>query len=134
VPLAALADPEAVPRTAAGALGLREAAGANPVEALAAALQSEPTLLVLDNCEHLVAPCADLIGLLLAACPSLAVVTTSRVALHVPAEHVYAIPSLGSHPWRQASGRSREGSEASDLFLDRAATVAPVYGSGAVNL
>ena len=134
VPLAALTEANAVPRTTAGALGLREATGTNPIEALAAALRSERTLLVLDNCEHLVAACADLIGRLLAACPSLAVLTTSRVALHVPAEHVYAIPSLGFHPSGHTSGRRREGSEATDLFLDRAATVAPVYGGGAVNL
>ncbi len=134
VPLTAVADPEAVPRTTAGALGLREVAGAYPVEALAAALRVHPTLLVLDNCEHLVAPCADLIGSLLVVCPTLVVLVTSRSALHLPVEQVYAIPSLGSHPSGYVSGHPREGSEAIELFLDRAATVAPVYASGLVDV
>ena len=61
---------------------------------LAVALGDQPSLLVLDNCEHLVAACAELVAELLAANPSTSVLATSREPLGVPGEITWRVPSL----------------------------------------
>ena len=94
VELAPLADPNAVGRAALAALGAREVPGAPVVHQLAVELGDQPALLVLDNCEHLVAACADLVTALLSANPSTSVLTTSREPLGVPGEITWRVPSM----------------------------------------
>jgi predicted ATPase/class 3 adenylate cyclase/DNA-binding CsgD family transcriptional regulator len=94
VELAPLADPSAVGRAALAALGARETPGAPAVQQLAVELGDQPSLLVLDNCEHLVAGCAELVAGLLAANPSASVLTTSREPLGVPGEITWRVPSM----------------------------------------
>ena len=94
VELAPLADPNAVGRAALAALGAREVPGAPVVHQLAVELGDQPSLLVLDNCEHLVAACADLVTALLLANPSTSVLTTSREPLGVPGEITWRVPSM----------------------------------------
>jgi predicted ATPase len=65
---------------------VRETPAQLPAEALVAVLRSKQLLLVLDNCEHLVAACAQLSETLLRACPQLRILATSREPLHVPGE------------------------------------------------
>ena len=97
----------------AGAIGLTGPSGPQAVLAVVNALRDQDALLVLDNCEHLAAACAELMTTLLEACSRLSILATSRVALGVPGERVYAVPPMGA--------------EAKDLFLDRALAVAPAY-------
>ena len=66
----------------------------DPRRDLAAALAQPGTVLVLDNCEHLADEMADLIGLLLGACPDLRVLATSRRPLDLAAEHVHRLEAL----------------------------------------
>jgi predicted ATPase/class 3 adenylate cyclase/Tfp pilus assembly protein PilF len=99
VELAALADPALVPQTVAVALGVREAAGSVPggrslTQTLVDYLRPRHTLLVLDNCEHLLSACAQLADSLLHACPDLRILTTSRAALGIAGELTYRVPSL----------------------------------------
>lgn len=61
---------------------------------IAEQLGDAPTLLVLDNCEHLISSVADLVAFLVASTPSVRLLTTSRAPLDVPGEHVYALDSL----------------------------------------
>src|SRR5262252_8628713 len=82
VPLAPLRDPELVLPAIAQALGVREVVGQPILERLQVALRARRLLLVLDNCEHLLAA-APLVGELLGACPGLTVLATSRAPLHV---------------------------------------------------
>ncbi len=98
VELAALADPALVPATVAAALDLREAPGASFTATLADTLQARRLLLVLDNCEHLVAACADLAARLLRACPHLQILATSREALGMAGETVWRLPPLSLPP------------------------------------
>ncbi len=101
VELAALADPTLVPATVAAALALRELPGASFTEAMAAladTLQARRMLLVLDNCEHLVAACAGLAARLLRACPHLQILATSREALGIAGETVWRLPPLSLPP------------------------------------
>ena len=64
-------------------------------EAVAAAIGDSPALVVLDNSEHLVAGCADLVASLLAANLSVSMLTTSREPLGVPGEVSWRVPSMG---------------------------------------
>ena len=92
VELAPLADPEAVGRAALAAIGAREMPGATAIHQLAVELGDQPSLLVLDNCEHLIAGCAELVAGLLAANPSTSVLATSREPLGVPGEINFGSP------------------------------------------
>jgi non-specific serine/threonine protein kinase len=94
VELAALAEPGLVPGVVAQVLGLREEVGRPLSATLTAHLKDKHLLLVLDNCEHLVAACAALASALLRACPHLRILATCREALEVAGEQRYRVPSL----------------------------------------
>ena len=93
VALAPLVDPGLVPSVVADALGLREAGDRPLVEHLTAFLRPKELLLVLDNLEHLLTA-APLVTRLLAACPGLTVLATSRELLRVAGEHAFLVPPL----------------------------------------
>jgi non-specific serine/threonine protein kinase len=120
VELAPLADAELLPQQVLGALGLREEAGQAPADTLAAHLRGRHVLVVLDNCEHLVAASADLAERLLRSCPGLTILATSREPLGVPGESAWRVPSL-----------SPEGARA--LFTERARSVRPDFQASGVD-
>ncbi len=128
VALAPLADPALVPQAVAAALDVPEAPGRALALTLADALRPRCLLLVLDNCEHLVAACARLADDLLGACPRLTILATSREALGIAGETVWPVPPLalpgrGALPPLEAAARS----EAVALFVDRARAVTPDF-------
>jgi non-specific serine/threonine protein kinase len=92
VELAPLADAQLVPQFVAAVLGVREHPGRPLSAVLADALQSRQVLIVLDNCEHIVAACADLAHTLLRSCPDVRILSTSREALGVTGEAVWLDP------------------------------------------
>jgi predicted ATPase/class 3 adenylate cyclase len=92
VELASVVDPDDVADAIALTLGV--GAVTDPLAAAAALLAGNDTLLVVDNCEHVVDTAAAAIDALTAACPRLVVVSTSREALGVDGEHVVAVGSL----------------------------------------
>jgi non-specific serine/threonine protein kinase len=94
VDLAALADPPLVASAVAAVLGLREEPRRAHLDTLIDHLKARDLLLVLDNCEHLVAACAALAEALLRACLGLHILATSREGLEVAGEHLYRVPSL----------------------------------------
>jgi predicted ATPase/DNA-binding SARP family transcriptional activator len=114
VDLAPLADGELLAQQAAAALHVAERAGVSPRELLIDTICEERTLLVLDNCEHLVDGCAELADALLRACPRLAIIATSREALGVASETAWLVPPLAS-------------AEAVQLFVDRAQATLPSF-------
>ncbi|HEU5473623.1 MAG TPA: BTAD domain-containing putative transcriptional regulator [Actinophytocola sp.] len=118
VDLSAVTDPAPA---VMGALGLREAAllpspdGApDIVERLVAALADRPVLLVLDNCEHVIAEAAGLAQRLLTGCPRLRILATSREPLGITGESLHPLPALEIE-WAET------------LFADRAAAVRPGF-------
>ncbi len=121
VELAPLADPALLPSPVAAGLGVSLPSDADPVEALARAIGTRELLLVLDNCEHLVNAAAELAAGLLARCPGLRILATSREPLHIDGEIAWRAPSL-SLP---ADDNDLLTSEAVRLFVDRAAAAAP---------
>ncbi|WP_328952936.1 BTAD domain-containing putative transcriptional regulator [Kitasatospora purpeofusca] len=120
VELAALpADAADLAQAVAAALGLRQVAGpaahrAGPGPALAAALRDRRVLLVLDNCEHVIEPAADLVSDLLDGAPGLTVLATSRESLRLPGEAVFPVAPL-------------DPAAAAQLFVERAAAAAPGF-------
>ncbi|UNS97942.1 regulator [Streptomyces tubbatahanensis] len=85
---------ELLAATVADALGLSDHTSRMPLDALCAWVAERPVLLILDSCEHLVPQCRHLIERLLADCPRMRVLTTSREALGVAAETVLTVPPL----------------------------------------
>ena len=85
-------------------------------------------LLILDNCEHLIAACALMAGRLLEACPDLRILATSREPLRVPGEVTWRVPSLAlPGTGRRASVEELGRYESVRLFCERAADVAPGF-------
>lgn len=93
VPLAPLTDPDLVASAVATTLAVREQGNQGLADLLKEHLRARELLLVLDNFEHVV-EAAPLVGELLAACPRLKVLATSRTVLRLAAEHDYAVPPL----------------------------------------
>ncbi len=108
----------------AKALGLREEPGRSLAETLTDFLKSKSLLLVLDNCEHLVASCAQLVNDLLRACPNLRVLATSRESLGIGGEALWRVSSL-THPKLPPCPplESLTQYEAVRLFIERATAV-----------
>jgi len=84
---------------------------------------SRNLLLILDNCEHLIEPCARLVAALLRDAPGLRVLVTSREPLRIDGEQTYFLPPL-TLPQR---GTQVDGSEALDLFIERARQPQPEF-------
>jgi predicted ATPase/class 3 adenylate cyclase len=133
VELAPLTDPSLVPQTVAATLGVREQAGRPVTQTLQEYLRTRMLLLVLDNCEHLVAACAALAEGLLRACPNLRIMATSREALGIAGETTWRVPSLSLPDPRQPGSGAAELAavlpqyEAVRLFIDRALAVSPGF-------
>ncbi|MGQ0575720.1 MAG: ATP-binding protein [Pseudonocardia sp.] len=114
VELAALTDGRLVPALVAQALGVRERPGATPHDTLVAALRERGTLIVLDNCEHLLDAAAQTVATLLRSCPWLRVLATSRQPLGVAGELVWRVPPM-------------DPDDAAALFTDRARLRQPAF-------
>jgi len=134
VELGALSDPARVPQAVASALGVREVAGRPLLEALVDYLKGRRLLLVLDDCEHLVAACAHLTETLLRACPDLQILATSREVLNIAGEVTFPVPSLSvPDPQPVFSLEHLVLYEAVRLFVDRAMLAQPAFALTARN-
>jgi len=124
VGLASLSDPKLVPEALASALGVREAPDRSLTEALVEHLKTKKTLLILDNCEHLVEEFAALADALLRACPELEILATSREPLRIGGEATWVVPSLPlPDPRRLPPAGELASYEAVRLFVERAKAV-----------
>ncbi|MDU0305535.1 ATP-binding protein, partial [Streptomyces sp. PAL114] len=115
VDLVPVTDPHRVSAAVAAALGTGEQPGHAVDDAVLTTLADHRALLVLDNCEHLRDGVAPFVERLLAACPHLKVLATSRARLMVPFERAFPVPPL--------SCEDGDESDAVALFMDRAAAV-----------
>jgi predicted ATPase/Tfp pilus assembly protein PilF/DNA-binding XRE family transcriptional regulator len=127
VPLAPIAEPALVGDAIARQLELHLLTSEKLVEALVGRLCERPTLLVLDNFEH-VLPAATLVAGLLSMCPSLRVLVTSRTRIHVRGEHELVVPPLAL-PESTESPPALELSRfaAISLFIHRARAAKPTF-------
>jgi len=127
--LAPLRDGALVTSEAAQALGVRDEPGRPLLQALCAHLQPLRALIILDNCEHLLQPVAKLAHALLLAAPQLAIVASSREALHVPGERTCPILPLAV-PRASDSAEQLAASPAVQLFVQRAQQHRPDFQLG----
>ncbi len=120
VGLDVLRDPALVMTSVGRALGVLEAAGVGPLDALAKHLAGHATLIVLDNLEQVIAAASD-VAALLAAAPGLTILATSREPLAIAGERVYAVPPLAvpDEPGNPTAA-TLVGNDCVDLFVERA--------------
>lgn len=114
----ARADLDSALDVAAASLGIDARPGIEPIERLVDLIGERELIVLLDNCEHVLEPIAALVDGLLAGCPNVTVVATSRERLRVAGEQLCAVPTLPA---------GDEGGPAVELFLQRAAAVAPGF-------
>lgn len=127
VPLAALADPSFVLPAIAQALGVRESGRHALLDDIARALGDAPALLMLDNFEQII-EAAPVIVTLLARCPHLTCLVTSRSVLRLSGEHVFPVPALPLPPAAHVSSLPRAAaSPAVQLFVRRAQAAQPHF-------
>jgi non-specific serine/threonine protein kinase len=124
--LASIRDPSLVATTVAQTLGVREKAGTAPSESLRAHLKSRQILLILDNCEHLLDSCAQLVNTLLPGAKGTTILATSREPLRVAGEQTYALQPL-SLPEPGAKAETIRDSEAVQLFVERVQRQLPEF-------
>jgi predicted ATPase/DNA-binding XRE family transcriptional regulator len=121
VDLAPLRDSVLLTHTVLSALGQSEEPGRPVVEALLSYLSTCAVLLVLDNCEHVLAASADLVTIILQQCSGVTILATSREALHVAGERVWVVPPLELPDVAEIRDLERSaGAEAVQLYVDRA--------------
>ncbi|SEG93768.1 Predicted ATPase [Nonomuraea solani] len=136
VELARFGRPELVEQEIARVLGVREEPGRPLFDTVAARLRDLRCLLLLDNCEHLVDRCAEVTAALIAACPRLSVLATSREPLRIASELIWRVPPLDlpdrAMPDAESmllfDDRGAPDTESVELFLDRAAAAGTRLG------
>jgi predicted ATPase/DNA-binding SARP family transcriptional activator len=132
VELASVANGTDVPAAVVAAMDLRESALAarekakDPLDRLFAALRSQSALLVLDNCEHVIDDATALADRLLADCPQLRILATSRETLSITGEAVWPVDPLDLPP-EDVDGREVLDYDAVQLLVDRARAVRPGF-------
>jgi predicted ATPase/class 3 adenylate cyclase len=124
--LAALSDPALVVPEAARTLDVPDEPGRPLLQAVCAHLKAKRVLLILDNCEHLIKPSAELAHALVKACPHVRLLSSSREPLHVPGERTYPILPLPV-PGRDDGLEALSRSTAVRLFVERAQGHKPAF-------
>ena len=135
--LAPLSDPGLVPNTLAEVLDLSLMGGSNLsiTDLIIGYLRSRRALIIFDNCEHLIDPCARLVDSLLMSCERLSILATSREALRVSGEIPYRVPSLEVPRWDTVPVVDvLAKTESVRLFTERAAVVSPGFAIGPENV
>ncbi len=121
IPLDSLSNPSLVAQTIATTFALHETPDRPILDLLTNFLGEKTTLLILDNCEHVLEACVQSVVTLLTKCPNLRILATSREVLNVTGESVYQMPSLSMPAHNETSLEQLNGYGAVQLFLDRAA-------------
>jgi predicted ATPase/DNA-binding CsgD family transcriptional regulator len=127
IDLAPLQDPALVAATVASALGFVPRPNHPVVAELARHLRPFQVLLLIDNCEHLASAVADLVAGLLAACPAVQILATSRAALNIRGEHHLPVHPLLVPPPEVSALAVVAEHAAVQLFAERARAVRPAF-------
>ncbi len=132
IDLAPLSDASLVWQPLAAVLGIREEPGGSVADAVAGYLRDRTTLIILDNCEHLIEACATTVDTLLREAANLRVLATSRELLGVAGEAAWPLRSLSVIDPRDLETGSATpdallASEALRLFVDRARMLSPAF-------
>jgi predicted ATPase/class 3 adenylate cyclase len=121
VELAAITDPRRVPHAVAAMLGVKEETGGSVVDALVKHARDARLLLVLDNCEHVLAACAELAHALLQSSAHVRILASSRERFNIAGELVHTVPPLAvPAPGDRIAADAILQCEAVRLFVERA--------------
>lgn len=138
IDLAPIDDPGLVPQAIGTALGLRSDSAREPTEAVLDCLRDRDCLVVLDSCEHLADACAAVVQRILAGCPTVQVLATSRQPLGLYGEQVWPVPPLALPPApaidRAVDPETALCSDAVRLFVERARLRQPHFAATADNV
>jgi predicted ATPase/DNA-binding CsgD family transcriptional regulator len=126
VELASVTEPASVARAVASVVGVREASGRLLMPQVVEALRARQLLLILDNCEHLIDACTELVHELLRGCAHVQVLATSREALGVPGEMRIRVPPLAV-PGPTTDPSELQAAESIQLFAQRAEAVSTTF-------
>jgi len=121
VALEGVVDSGAVASAAATAIGIVPNSKQTYLDQLKQYFSDRSALIVFDNCEHVLESAAETVHALVSTCPDLTILATSRERLHTPGEYLFRVPPL------DVSSSESSVSEAAQLFVDRAAAVAPQF-------
>ncbi len=129
IDLAALTEPELVPQSVAQTVGVRDVPGRAVMDMVADHLRNHVSLLILDNCEHVIGTAARLADVVLRGCPGVTILATSREPLRSPGETIWRVPSLSLPPPVGVSATLEDvlGFESVKLFVDRAQAALPGF-------
>jgi len=127
VELAPIADPALTLQTVAAVLCLREQMGMPLIDIVLNYLRGKQLLLIFDNCEHLVEPCAQLADQFLHAGQTIKMIASSREALGINGEAVYRVPSLSLPDPEQITLDRLRGYESVQLLVERATAANPRF-------
>jgi predicted ATPase/tetratricopeptide (TPR) repeat protein/DNA-binding XRE family transcriptional regulator len=135
VEVAPIRDPLLLPRIVSTAVGLFDEPQRPVTDMLCDYLHGKRILIVLDNCEHLVEACAQLVDRILQTAPSVHFLASSREALNIPGEVTYLIPPLGLPAIDPPDALDSAAQvEAVRLFVDRAAAALPSFQASQENI
>jgi predicted ATPase/DNA-binding CsgD family transcriptional regulator len=127
VELAALDNPNLLPQAVVAALRIRDHSAQGPIDVLVEHLSDKRTLIVVDNCEHVLQEFGVLAQTLLCYVPELRILATSRQPLGIPSEQTFTVPTLllpDGEPWHITPFTP---SDAARLFAERAEAVLPGF-------
>jgi len=133
VALDALAEGEQIASQIANVLGVKDETGRTTLQGVITRLGSERILLLLDNCEHLLQPSADMAAHLLNECAGLRILATSREPLGIPEETAWIVPGLAAAPpehlplGQTSMVKVLAGYESAQLFVERAQSVQKTF-------
>lgn len=127
IELARISDPALIPQMVAEVLGLRESPDRPLEELITDYLRAKSSLLILDNCEHLIEACAVLAERLLQDCPGLKILASSRESLGIAGEVTYRVPSLFLPDPARVTREALLKCESARLFVERASAANPRF-------
>lgn len=127
IELASISDPNLVLQNVASTLGIPESHDALPTLALTKYLRTKQLLLILDNCEQIVAVTVQIAEEILRICPQVQILVTSREILNLIGEVQFRVPPLSLSKEKSSNNDTFSPSEAVQLFVDRAQAILPSF-------
>jgi predicted ATPase/class 3 adenylate cyclase len=131
VELSTISDPTLIPEAILNAIDIREEPDRPPLSTLTDALRTRNLLIVLDNCEHLIAPVAQIASILLRQCPKVKIIASSREPMNIEGETLWPVSALSAPDLRRQETELEFDEiaqlEAVQLFVERAAAVKPSF-------
>ena len=127
--LSSLSDAALLPTAVAGVLKLEPGTNNVTSEVVARAIGGKTLLLILDNCEHIIEPVATLAETVLALCPHVTILATSREILRIQGDYIYRVPPLETPPVDQIGSAEIMGHSAPEHFVARASEFGADFSS-----